>query len=1336
MKGTRIFASRLGLLTIASLVVVSLGGVVLADADSQSPPAPAKHLVVVPDTAAGAAALAQSDARTVARYRSFSLVESADDEPLRAAGGDRRDDMRDVATAAGAFDPIARASLAAKRAPDRDEVLALVQFVGPPKEAWLDHLRAAGGQIVTYQAENAYVVHASGAAVDRLAGLVGTDPAVRAVVPLGARDKVEGEAVGTARYAVLTIAGPVGADARSDSAAAGPAVAPADTVSGLRTQHLELSPAAVDLLAADPAVLAIERDSAPVPADERSDQIVAGNLIAPAFTQPSGPTYLAWHNANIDAPFDATIDVTDSGLYGAHPDFSGRVAYTNDYTSDADTTDCTGHGTSAASIAAGSNSLTGSPWEDSAGFNHGLGIAPLAQIGVSKIYTCSGVFTTSFSAPAIASAAFGGGATITNNSWGTNGTLFWGAYSDRARAYDALVRDAQSGTGGDQQMTEVFSAGNDGPTGEGTISAEASAKNVITVGATEGVRASGTDGCGVTNAGADNARQLASFSSRGPTDDGRLKPDLVAPGTHVTGARPAGSATGMCNPSFATAYSLSSGTSQAAPAVAGAAALVRDWYEDNVSATPPSPALTKALLINSASDLAAGPDNQQGWGRVNAGAALDLSTQREYYDQLPGDALSSSGDDVIRSFAVPSGAKPVKVTLVWTDAPGPPSGDPVVNDLDLEVAGGGRTYKGNVFGGAWSRTGGAADTRNNVESVYLSAGSVGRFSVRVRATTLGSADQDFALVVSNAVQQAAPVLVHGATTVSGGDGDGALESDEQVGLTEQLRNSGDATATGLTSATLTGSSALGVSQGSSAYPNIGANGGVGGNSTQFVAHLANAAPCGADASATLSIGTSVGTQTVPLVIPTGAPGPLQANASADAPKAIPDDNATGVGSSVFVSQRGRVKDVNVTIPSSGILHPSVGDLVIDLIGPDGTTVRLADHVRGPDYAGDNFSGTTFDDEAVQNISQGSAPFAGNFRPQQDQLSRFDGKNRRGTWTLRVRDLFAGDKGTLRGWGLATQKARCDVDRSAPDTVIGAGPRNPTTSTSATFSIGSADSTAVFECRLDGADWAPCAKTVTYGPLSLGTHTFAARAIDGSDNEDPSPATYEWSVVGPAATFIVAPTEERPSTAIAGHYRALAACAAACRVSAKLAVSRRTARALGLGRRSVRIGSGATRKRGAGTATVALKLTKRARAALRRRDSVGVTLTVTLTQGSTRLTLKRSVTLRRSAGLRRIASRGLRVWAVATRSSPLSASLTVSARQARRIGLKPGKRKRMTVGTGSTAAGGTPKQLVVRLRRTARRPFTRARRVSTLLTAVAGEAPQPRRTAKLGKTLLR
>ncbi|MGH8940561.1 MAG: S8 family serine peptidase, partial [Actinomycetes bacterium] len=346
-----------------------------------------------------------------------------------------------------------------------------------------------------------------------------------------------------------------------------------------------------------------------------------------------------------------------------------------------------------------------------------------------------------------------------------------------------------------QELVEIFAAGNDGDgipgpynEGYGTISAEGSAKNVITVGAAESVRPSGTDGCGTPDAGADSARDIVDFSSRGPTDDGRLKPDLVAPGTHVTGASPqhvgyTGSDT--CNPVFAgsTFYSLLSGTSQAAPQVSGAAALVRHWYK-RTRGVDPSPALTKALLINTASDLAGGqngkgdtiaggPNTDQGWGRVDLGNTFD-STARVFHDQEAADTLGSTGQSRLHTFKVQDESKPVKVTLVWTDAPGPPTGNALVNDLDLNVDAAGHSYKGNVFAGSFSRTGGSADIRNNVESVYLPAGTKGRFAVSVEGASIGgdgvpgdpdTTDQDFALVVANAAEENAPVLVHQSTDI-------------------------------------------------------------------------------------------------------------------------------------------------------------------------------------------------------------------------------------------------------------------------------------------------------------------------------------------------------------------------------------------------------------------------------------------------------------------------------------------------------------------------------------------------------------------------------------------
>ena len=478
MKGTRIIASRFGWLGIVFLVLAALSSAVLADADPAPSAPPVEHLLLVPETPDAVVALTNSDARVVARYQSFALVEAAgdDDRRLRAAGAQLRDDMREVTTAAGPVDPaVDRGSLAGKQAPDRGEVLALVQFVGPPKDAWVDRLRDTGATIVTYQAENAYVVHASGAAVDRIAALVGTDAAVRAVIPVGAVDKLVGPTDAGGRYAVTTVAGGAGQGARDQASAEGPAVGAPTTIGARRVQYLELSPAQVDELARDPGVVTIERDLAPRPFDERASQILAGNLNG---FHPSAPGYLSWYDLHFPGSFDQTIDFTDTGLdNGAspttHPDFHAdgvganpdRIVYGTDYTGpppsgpdlDVDATDCTGHGTNVTSIAAGYNDGA----DQESGFHYGLGVAPEARIGVSKVFQgCSNYDGPdpgtdpdhAFSLGAatvgsVASSAYLAGARVTNNSWGTSDVSELGRYSTRAAEYDQLVRDARSGHG-------------------------------------------------------------------------------------------------------------------------------------------------------------------------------------------------------------------------------------------------------------------------------------------------------------------------------------------------------------------------------------------------------------------------------------------------------------------------------------------------------------------------------------------------------------------------------------------------------------------------------------------------------------------------------------------------------------------------------------------------------------------------------------------------------------------------------------------------------------------------------------------------------------------------
>jgi subtilisin-like proprotein convertase family protein len=1120
-------------------------GASLAGAESASPDTSA-HLLVVPDSARAELALARADARVVARYEDFSLVEAVGDDvaSLRGAGAGRRDDMREVALAGGEVDPSERPSLAAKDGPDRGEALVLVQFVGPVKDEWLARLGATGATVLGYAAQNGYIVHAAGDALDRVTELVGSDPAVRAATALRPSDKVERGAA-SGRVAVQTVAGAPGEDVRADAADAGTELAAELSAARVRTQFLDLDADEVAELAADPAVVAIEPAGVPKLHDERGAQIVAGNLTAGA---PSGPGYEAWlATKGFGAPLGFAIDVTDSGLDRGdpvlvHPDLAGRVSYAHDFTLDPDATDCGGHGTNVTSIAAGLGTAAG---QDAQGYKHGLGVAPFAQVGASKIFRCSGA-ASAVNYATLTSDAYAAGARISNNSWGISN---FGGYHAASQAYDALVRDASAATAGNQEMIEVFSAGNDGdgngnpadPKGDegyGSITSPGTAKNVITVGAAESVRGSGTDGCGVTNAGADNASDIINFSGRGPTQDGRMKPDLVAPGTHITGASPqhAGyTGASVCNQAFAGSafYSLVSGTSQAAPHVAGAAALLRDWYVRTVNPQPPSPAMTKAVLVNTAVDVAGGnsgkgsqipsaPNTDEGWGRVSLGAALD-ATQREYSDQDT--TLIATGQSFLGSYAVSDSAKPVRVTLAWTDPPpATVTGNAFVNDLDLEVSVNGRTYRGNWLADGVSLAGGQADFRNNVENVVLPAGTAGRMSVKVVARSLGGdgvpgngtpLDQDFALVVSNGQgQPSSPVLVQGGVTVDDvigeQNGDGALEPGESFTLRQGVRNTGTDVASGV-SATLTGNAALGVTQGASGYPDITADTEEQ-NSVLYEATLGSAAACGVDATGMLGV-TSVegGTQAVPVTIPTGRPGPQTTHTKTQT-LAIPDDNAGGTQSTLFVPVSGRIKDLDVRINS--IDHSFVGDLKVELISPDNSTVvRLIEHVGGPNNGGDDIVDTVFDDEAASVIGSGAsaAPYTGSFRPQGDQLSRFDGKEQQGTWKLRVSDRYENDTGSLLGWGLTIRTAQCDPDVNAPDTQIQAAPPSLAGSRSASFEFGSPRVGSMFQCRLDGGDFSPCTSPQEFGDLPEGSHTFEVRAFDSHGNVDGSPAMYTWTV---------------------------------------------------------------------------------------------------------------------------------------------------------------------------------------------------------------------------------
>jgi subtilisin family serine protease len=212
--------------------------------------------------------------------------------------------------------------------------------------------------------------------------------------------------------------------------------------------------------------------------DERAAQIVAGNLLPSG--APTGPGYLDWLASRgvPSATFQGfAIDIADQGLDNGgdppgHPDFyengfapsPDHVDYAVDYTPDGGpdpARDCGGHGTNVASIAAGFGSA-GAGRQDDAGFRYGLGVAPRARLGASKIFTCTGAFGLSGAFEPVVSAAHASGARISNNSWGFEDRESLGAYTVDSQEFDRLVRDARPSVAGNQQMIEVFAAGNQG----------------------------------------------------------------------------------------------------------------------------------------------------------------------------------------------------------------------------------------------------------------------------------------------------------------------------------------------------------------------------------------------------------------------------------------------------------------------------------------------------------------------------------------------------------------------------------------------------------------------------------------------------------------------------------------------------------------------------------------------------------------------------------------------------------------------------------------------------------------------------------------------------------
>lgn len=447
------------------------------------------------------------------------------------------------------------------------------------------------------------------------------------------------------------------------------------------------------------------------------------------------------------------VAVADTGFdrgstTDTHPAFTGRVVKLYPLGRPNDSSDPDGHGTH----------VCGSVLGDGTSAKLGIaiqGTAPAAKLVMQSVLDSKGGLG---GLPADLNDLFADpynkdGARIHSNSWGS--TTGDGSYDSQASEVDDFIWNHRD-------LLICFAAGNEGrdANARGTIDAGSltppgTAKNCLTVGASENLRPTFnlTYGQGfgypanpiASDLVADNAEGIAAFSSRGPTQDGRFKPDLVAPGTAILSTRSRVTTSSGWGPSADPLYFFDGGTSMATPLAAGCTAVVREYLAKAHGANRPSAALLKALFINGAHPMAGQyappeigviPNTDEGFGRINVGEVVAPGGFVQFWDE--GTQLDT-GEEETRTVTVAASGQTIKATLVWTD----PAGAGLQNDLDLIVrAADGTERHGNVPANSTT-----FDRVNNVEQVTWSQAPQGEVKIIIRANRITQATQPYALVV-------------------------------------------------------------------------------------------------------------------------------------------------------------------------------------------------------------------------------------------------------------------------------------------------------------------------------------------------------------------------------------------------------------------------------------------------------------------------------------------------------------------------------------------------------------------------------------------------------------
>ncbi len=510
-------------------------------------------------------------------------------------------------------------------------------------------------------------------------------------------------------------------------------------------------------------VLQVEPYIRPTLHNDRARAILGVDAPAPGGGGGTGAAALPLQGAG------EIVGVADTGLDQQHRDFAGRMMSVLPLGRPGDASDPHGHGTHVAGSVLGDGQESGGQLR---------GAAPQAQLVFQSLLDATGgLGGLPFRLQDLFEEAYGLGARIHNNSWGA---ATGSTYRVNCREVDEFVYTHKD-------MLIVISAGNEGTAADPAIGARsaqpgfvdwlsigspATAKNALTVGASRSDRASGgysqlTYGAAwpqdfpLAPISAEPISQrpecISGFSSRGPCDDYRIKPDVVAPGTDILSCRSSRAPLrNFWGPWPASPkYAFMGGTSMAAPLVAGCAALVREYFRTRRNHSP-SAALLKATLINgtrwlngpdAVADYARRPNYHQGFGCVYVPDSipdlLDPTQRLEFVDNWS-DATTQLLSDQRRRWQFTLGAGgALRLCMVHTDPPG----RALQNNLNLllEVPGGGPKLFGNM---QLPMSLNQPDSVNNVEVIRMDNAPAGNYLLQVTATSILRGPQDYALVVT------------------------------------------------------------------------------------------------------------------------------------------------------------------------------------------------------------------------------------------------------------------------------------------------------------------------------------------------------------------------------------------------------------------------------------------------------------------------------------------------------------------------------------------------------------------------------------------------------------